>query len=187
MRVAQTPDLDAANIPANIPAQTIVGMSGSFVHDPAEIFKNPKAFNPDPWLRPDSAWSALDQRSVPEQHQIRSFARSLCHNCDNLYKRCWSLVNKESDVRHRQNHEELDGDLRVQDDVALKSASENSSVDPPIKPAGFLCEEIYREVAITTIKCLEHGVWEWASYPLCNTPRVKQTQHNADAQSLPQP
>jgi hypothetical protein len=59
-------------------------------------------------------------------------------SCNNPYKRCLSPVNKESDVRHRQNHEELDGYLRVQDDLALKSASENSSaveLYPPIEPA----------------------------------------------------
>ena len=47
-------------------------------------------------------------------------------------------MNKESDVRNRQNHEELDGDPRVQDHVALKSASEHSSAiepRPPIEPA----------------------------------------------------
>ena len=30
--------------------------------------------------------STLGQRSVPEQHRTRSFARSLCHNCDHLYR-----------------------------------------------------------------------------------------------------
>jgi hypothetical protein len=73
----------------------------------------------------------LGRRSVPEQHQIRSFARSLSQNCDNLYNTAPSLLNKESDVRHKQNHEELSGDLKVQDDVALKSASDYS---PAIKP-----------------------------------------------------
>jgi hypothetical protein len=84
--------------------------------------------------------SALGQRSVPEQHQIRSFARSLCHSCDNLYTTALSLVNKESDVRHRQNHEELAGDIGVQDDVALKSAREHSSAvesQPPIEQANI--------------------------------------------------
>jgi hypothetical protein len=88
--------------------------------------------------------SALGQRSVPEQHQIRSFARSLCHNCDNLYMTDPSLVNKESDVRDRQTHEELSSDLRVQDDVALKPASEHSSAvepQPPIEPANTIENE----------------------------------------------
>lgn len=82
--------------------------------------------------------SALGQRSIPEQHQIRSFARSLCHNCDSLYVTAPSLVNKESDARDRQNHEELSSDLRIQDDVALKSTNEHSSAvepQPPIEPA----------------------------------------------------
>jgi cytochrome P450 len=35
--------------------QTIVGMSGSFVHNSEEIFKNSDDFNPDRWLGPDSA------------------------------------------------------------------------------------------------------------------------------------
>ncbi|KAH8595382.1 putative P450 monooxygenase [Bisporella sp. PMI_857] len=38
-----------------IPPNSIVGMSGSFVHSSEEIFKNPNDFNPDRWLEPNSA------------------------------------------------------------------------------------------------------------------------------------
>ncbi|KAL6406448.1 hypothetical protein AUP68_09242 [Ilyonectria robusta] len=75
---------------------------------------------------------ALSQRSVPEQHRIRSFARSLCRNCDNLCEASPSLVNQEIDVEYRQNHEQLnDSDVGVQDDVAFGSATEPlTSIQP---------------------------------------------------------
>lgn len=75
---------------------------------------------------------ALSQRSVPEQHRIRSFARSLCRNCDNLCEAAPSPVNQEIDVEYRQNHEQLnDSDVGVQDDVALGSATEPlTSIQP---------------------------------------------------------
>lgn len=47
-------------------------------------------------------------------------------------------MNKESDVKNRQDHEELNSDPRVQDHVTLKSASKYSSAIkpwPPNKPA----------------------------------------------------
>ncbi|KIN06778.1 hypothetical protein OIDMADRAFT_99334 [Oidiodendron maius Zn] len=38
-----------------IPQNTVVGMSGCFVHNSEEIFKEPNNFNPDRWLEPNSA------------------------------------------------------------------------------------------------------------------------------------
>jgi len=37
-----------------IPPGTIVGMCGYFVHQSDEVFKNPKDFDPDRWLQPNS-------------------------------------------------------------------------------------------------------------------------------------
>ncbi|OBT92925.1 hypothetical protein VE01_08929 [Pseudogymnoascus verrucosus] len=40
---------------AYIPPNTIVGMSGTFVHSSKAIFKNPETFDPERWLKKDSA------------------------------------------------------------------------------------------------------------------------------------
>ncbi|KAH7131174.1 hypothetical protein EDB81DRAFT_888461 [Dactylonectria macrodidyma] len=83
---------------------------------------------------------ALSVRSVPEQHRLRIFARSLSRNCDNLCEAGPSQANQEVDVGCRPNHERLDdGDARFQDDVALGCVIEaGSAAEPPaapIKPA----------------------------------------------------
>lgn len=36
-------------------SQTIIGMSGTFVHSSKAIFKNPETFDPERWLQKDSA------------------------------------------------------------------------------------------------------------------------------------
>ncbi|KAK7421480.1 hypothetical protein QQX98_002179 [Neonectria punicea] len=66
--------------------------------------------------------SALNQRSVPEQHRIEFFACSLSRNCDDL-----------------QDHEQFDGgDVRFHDDVALGSAIEPRSAAEPPAAAGSI-------------------------------------------------
>jgi hypothetical protein len=49
-------------------------------------------------------------------------------------------VNKDSDIRDRQNYKQLSSDLRVQDDVTLRSSSEHTfaaELHPPIEPANL--------------------------------------------------
>lgn len=47
----------------DIPQRTVVGMSAVFVHSSAEVFKDPRDFNPNRWLQPES--SRLDTWLVP--------------------------------------------------------------------------------------------------------------------------
>ncbi|KAK7407901.1 hypothetical protein QQX98_009912 [Neonectria punicea] len=69
--------------------------------------------------------SALSLRSSQEQHRIRSFARSLCRNCDDLYEVAPNPVHQEFDVGCRRSREELeDGDVGVQGDGGPGSAVE---------------------------------------------------------------
>jgi len=49
------PASGAKIIGSYIPPYTVVGMSGSFVHNSEDIFKSAKNFDPDRWLQPNSA------------------------------------------------------------------------------------------------------------------------------------
>ncbi|KAH7146980.1 hypothetical protein B0J13DRAFT_606988 [Dactylonectria estremocensis] len=82
--------------------------------------------------------SALRLRCTQEQHRIRSFARSLCRNCDDLYEAAPNPVHQEFDVGCRQSQQELeDGDVGVQGDVGP-----GSTVEPePVVKSGYIVED----------------------------------------------
>ncbi|RSL46230.1 hypothetical protein CEP51_015970, partial [Fusarium floridanum] len=76
--------------------------------------------------------SALSQRSVREQHRIRSFARNFCHHFDSLCGNAPSPTIQEVDVEYRQSHGQPGGsDVRVRGCVAFGCATRPpSSIQP---------------------------------------------------------
>ncbi|KIJ95756.1 hypothetical protein K443DRAFT_108292, partial [Laccaria amethystina LaAM-08-1] len=55
---------------------TVVSMGATFMHNDSDVFINPKKFNPDRWLQPNT--SELEENFVPSSRGSRS-----CH-CVNL-------------------------------------------------------------------------------------------------------
>ncbi|KAJ4200067.1 hypothetical protein NW759_015962 [Fusarium solani] len=70
--------------------------------------------------------SALDQRSVPEQHRIRSFAHNLCRQCDSLYGASLTPVIQETGIENRQNHEQLNNSDDVKQTTFQRTDDRNS-------------------------------------------------------------
>ncbi|RDL31138.1 Uncharacterized protein BP5553_09927 [Venustampulla echinocandica] len=65
-----------------LPFLTIVGISGSFVHNSADIFKNPKDFDPDRWLQADSA--SLEKWLVAFSKGPRMFLQTVNYTSHSL-------------------------------------------------------------------------------------------------------